>query len=218
MRKKLLLSAMCVAMLCSLTACGKEEKKDDSGKIEPTTAVATVGDTGEAGGDTQVVEEAATERAEEAGYITMTPDEIVAKLEEAGFVHSRTSTNTDDENKKSHTYKYDTDDAFTSAQVRYYEDTEELWSYSLWIQTNKEEDLEKFNEIITMAFTDEADKQEFIEFVYKKDVEEGLDEKVEIAGLLCYRQNMNVENSTSGGNYKYSYNVEIYYKNKLQQN
>lgn len=209
MRKKLLLSAMCVAMLCSLTACGKEEKKDDSGKIESTTAVATVEDIGEASSDTQVVEEETTETA---GYITMSPDEVVKKLEEAGFAYSYGSSDMEDPNYKTHVLEYETEEAYAPAWVGYLADTEELTKLVIYMSSNSEEDLEKYNKLITMFFVDEADKQKFIDFVYKKDVREGLDEKIEIEGLSCYRQNMNVDNSIEGNDYKYCYNVSFYFK------
>lgn len=61
MRKKLLLSAICISLLCSLAACGKDEKKDDggsAGKIESTTQM-----TDEAEGRTagEAIEEAEAE-------------------------------------------------------------------------------------------------------------------------------------------------------------
>ena len=205
---------MCVAMLCSLMACGEEEKKDDGGKTEAemSTSVATVEDVGEASDDTQVVEEEATETAEATGYISMTPDEVVKKLEEAGFEYSYLSTNMEDRNVKTHTLEYKTEEAYGPAWVKYLEDTGELTNLTIGIQTNSEEDLEKYNELITMFFVNEADKQAFIDFVYKKDVREGLIENIEIAGISCSRQNLNVENSTERNNFKYCYNVFLTFK------
>lgn len=212
MRKKLLLSAIYVAMLCSFTACDKEGKNGGSGKTEPTTAVNTVEVTEEESDDTQVVEEEVTEKVEEAGYITMSPDEVVKKLEEAGFEYSYGSSDMEDPNYKTHVLEYETEEAYAPAWVGYLADTGELTKLVIYMSSNTEEDLEKHNELITMFFVDEADKQEFIDFVYKKDVTEGLDEKIEIAGLSCYRQNMNVDNSTESDDYKYCYNVSIYFK------
>lgn len=200
MKKKLLTVLMVATMAISMTACGKEDvKKGDNETVKSEDV-----------GGSEAMESENTEK-EEAKYITMSPDQVVDKLEEVGFVYSYCSTSKDDANKKTHTLEYKTDEAYCPAWIKYNEDTGELTNVSIFLGSNSEEDIDMYNKLITMFFVDEADKQEFIDFVYKKDVREGLSEKIEIGGLSCSRQNMNVENSTENG-YKYQYNVYLHFE------
>ncbi len=199
MKKKILAGILTATMIISVTACGKDENKKEDKKEDKATEQVEENETDE------------TDKVEEKSYITMSPDEIVSKLEDTGFIYSRNTTSTQNENDKTHVLEYDTDDAYAPAWVGYLDDTGEVTRLSIYMGTNLEEDLEMFDELITMFFENEEDKQEFLDFVYKKDAKEGLNESIEIAGLTCYRQNMNSDNSTGGGDYKYSYNVSIYF-------
>ncbi len=67
MKKKFLLSAICVSMLCSLAACGNEEKKKNDGTIGITSEVNTEQSVDIPIDNTQVTEENANESAEGPG-------------------------------------------------------------------------------------------------------------------------------------------------------
>ncbi|MBE5933797.1 MAG: hypothetical protein E7263_10320, partial [Lachnospiraceae bacterium] len=67
MKKKLLLPVLCVSMLCSLVACGKEDKQNNDATIGITSEVTTEQAVDIPSDDTQSTEEGADELSEEPG-------------------------------------------------------------------------------------------------------------------------------------------------------